>query len=145
MFDIYAERVIDEDINFIFDLFTNVDGYSSFRGVKSAKLLEPGESEKYGLGALRCIHLGAMKFEERIICFERPYRLDYLIEKSSPLPFKHELGSIRLQEDKGKTRVTWISKGTIDIPMLGALVLDKIFERKGNQSFGSLLKQASQR
>ncbi len=145
MFDIFVERVIDKDINYLFDLFANVEGYSSFRGVQSAELLEPGESEKYGLGALRCIHLGAMKIEERITCFEKPYRLDYLIENSSPLPFKHELGSIRLQEDKGKTKVTWISKGTIDIPILGALVLDRIFERKGNQSFGSLLKQASLR
>ena len=145
MFDIYVERVINKDINVIFDLFANVDGYPNFRGIKSAKLLEAGESEKYGLGALRCIYLGAMKFEERITCFERPYRLDYLIENSSPLPFKHELGSIRLQEDKGTSKVTWISKGTIDIPILGTLMLDKIFERKGNQSFGSLLKQASLR
>ena len=144
MFDIYVERVIDKDINTVFEVLADHEGCSQFRGVENAKLLEPGDLEKNGVGALRQIDLGAAKFEERITCFERPHRLDYMIEKSSPLPIKHEQGTITLQEDNGATKVVWISKGTINIPILGALVVDKMFERKGNRAFGSLLKQLSE-
>ena len=49
MFDIYVERVIDKDINYLFDLFANVEGYSSFRGVQSAELLEPANQKNMGL------------------------------------------------------------------------------------------------
>jgi uncharacterized protein YndB with AHSA1/START domain len=143
MFDIHAERVIDKDINAVFEILADHAGYSKFSGVKVAKLLEPGKTEKNGLGALRHIDLGAVRFDERITYFERPNRLDYKIEASSPLPFKHEIGTITLQEENGKTKVTWISKGTITIPILGKFLFDKKFERQGTIGFASLLKQIS--
>ena len=144
MFNIYVERIIEKDINIVFDLLANVDGFSQFRGVKAAKILEPGQPEKYGLGALRHLDSGGVQFDERITRFERPNRLDYKIERSSPLPFRHELGSITLSEAAGGTRVVWISTGTINIPILGRLFLDKKVERQGNRAFGSMLKQISQ-
>jgi uncharacterized protein YndB with AHSA1/START domain len=143
MFDIHVERVIDKDINAVFELLADHGGYSQFSGIKMAKLLEPGKTEKNGLGALRHIDLGSVKFDERITCFERPNRLDYKIEASSPLPFKHEIGTITLQEVNGGTKVIWISKGTITIPILGKFLFDKKFERQGTIGFGSLLKQIS--
>ncbi len=143
MFNIHIERVIDKDINTVFELLADHAGYSQFNGVKVAKLLEPGDTEKNGLGALRHIDLGGVKFDERITCFERPYRLDYKIEASSPLPFKHEIGCITLQDVNGATKVVWISKGRINVPILGRFILDKFFERKGSIGFGSLLKQIS--
>ena len=144
MFNIHVERIIEKDINAVFDVLSEVDGYSKFRGVKTAKLLEPGETEKYGLGALRHVDSGGVQFDERITSFERPTRLDYKIERSSPLPFRHELGSISLSEVAGGTKVVWVSKGRVNIPILGRLFFDKKVERQGNQAFGSLLKQISQ-
>lgn len=143
MFNIYVERLIQKDINTVFEILSDHEGTARFRGVKNVKLLEPGNSERNGVGALRRVDLGVFKFVERITCFERPNRLDYMIEKSSPLPFKHEQGTITLEEVNGATRIVWISKGTINIPILGAPVLDKIFEHNGNKAFGSLLKQLS--
>jgi len=127
----------------VFEILADHEGASQYSGVKNAKLLKPGDSEKNGVGALRYIDLGAFKFDERITCFERPHRLDYMIEKSSPLPFKHDQGTITLEEVNDATKVVWVSKGTINIPILGAFVLDKIFERNGNKAFGSFLKQLS--
>ena len=140
MFNIHVERVIEKDINEVFDLISDHEGYCRFKGVQ-VKLLEEGESERNGLGALRYVDLGFVKFHERITCFERPYRMDYLIEKSSPLPFRHDIGSITFEEVNGGTKVSWISKGTVAIPLLGKLFLDKKFEKMGGQGFGSLLKQ----
>jgi uncharacterized protein YndB with AHSA1/START domain len=88
MFNIYVERVIEKDIEEVFNLLADHEGYSRFK--VDFKLLETGVAERNGLGALRYVDLGGVKFEERITCFERPYRLDYKIEKSSPLPFKHD-------------------------------------------------------
>jgi hypothetical protein len=144
MFNVYAERVIEKDIDTVFDLLADHAGYSRFHGVKVAKLLEPGKTEENGVGALRHIDLGAVKFDERITCFERPIRMDYKIEQSSPFPFRHELGSITLKSIAGGTKVVWVSKGTIAIPLVGRFFLDKKFERQGNQGFGSLLKQIAQ-
>ncbi|MCA0893261.1 SRPBCC family protein [Microbulbifer agarilyticus] len=143
MFDIHVERIIDKDIESVFEILADHTAYARFRGVNGAKLLEPGHTEKNGEGALRYIDLGAIKFAERITCFERPYRLDYKIEKSSPLPFNHDTGSITLSEVEGGTKVTWISRGSINIPVLGKLFLGPLFERKGRRGFGSLLKQIS--
>jgi uncharacterized protein YndB with AHSA1/START domain len=92
MFNIHVERVIEKDIEEVFNVLADHEGYSRFK--VDVKLPEAGEAERNGLGALRSVDL---KFEERITCFERPYRLDYKIEKSSPLPFKHGLGSINLK------------------------------------------------
>ena len=139
MFNIYVERVIEKDIEEVFNLLADHEGYSRFK--VDFKLLETGVAERNVLGALRYVDLGGVKFEERITCFERPYRLDYKIEKSSPLPFKHELGSINLKQVDGGTKVTWISRGTIAIPLLGKYFLDKTFEKKGEEGFGYMLKQ----
>ncbi len=144
MFDIYVERVINKDINAVFELLADHGGLKNFNGVKDSAVLEEGDAEKNGLGALRYVDLGVVNFDERITHFERPHRLDYLIERSSPLPFNHQQGSITLEEHDGGTKVVWISKGTISIPIAGTLVFDKVFESKGKQGFGSLLKQIAQ-
>ena len=144
MFNIVVERVIAKDIHVVFDLLADHGAYKNFSGIKDSVLLKEGDSEKNGLNALRHIDLGVVNFDERITHFERPYRLDYLIERSSPLPFNHQLGSITLEEYDGGTKVVWLSKGTITVPLLGKLLFDNVFERKGKQGFGSLLKQIEQ-
>ncbi len=75
MFDIRIERVIDKPIDRVFETLADHDNYDSFRGVKESRLLEQGQTEKNGLGALRLIDLGSVRFEERITQFERPTRL----------------------------------------------------------------------
>ena len=145
MFNIYVEKIIDKDINTVFDILADHAGYSKFQGVKAAKLLEPGETEKNGLGALRHIDLGAIRFDERITCFEGPPLLDYKIEGSSPLPFRHELGSITLEQIAEGTKVIWVSKGTVPVPILGKFFFDKQVEQQGSRGFGSVLDQIAER
>ncbi|ARN75222.1 SRPBCC family protein [Oceanicoccus sagamiensis] len=141
MFNIYIEQMIARPIEEVFELLADHGAYSTFRGIKRSKLLEQGQSEKNGLGALRYLDLGIVNFDERITCFERPHRLDYKIERSAPLPFNHQLGSIKLEDADGHTKVTWVSKGTITIPLLGKLYFDKKFQTQGEKGFSSLLKQ----
>jgi len=142
MFEIRIERVIGKSIDTVFDIFSDYEGYKRFASVKNAKIMEPGETERNGRGALRHVDLGMIKFDERITCFERPYRLDYKIVKSSPIPIRHKGGTITLIEEGDATKVVWVSRGTIAIPIIGSL-LDGFFERQGNRAFGGLLKQIS--
>ncbi len=141
MFNIRIERVLNKPIADVFDAFADHANYARFRGIKASRLVEDGESEKNGQGALRFLDLGSVQFEERITQFMWPTRLGYLIEKSSPLPFKHEIGEISLTEDGDKTHVVWVSRGRITVPLLGRFYFDGMFERQGVKGFTSLLKQ----
>ena len=145
MFDIHVTKTLNKPIDEVFDLLADHANYQSFRGIKKSRLLEEGHTDKNGEGALRLIDLGSVKLTERITHFDRPNRLDYLIEKSSPLPFKHQVGTITLRAEGDQTHVDWVSKGYIDIPVFGKFMFDPLFESQGAKGFGSLLKQIEQR
>lgn len=143
MFNVKVEKVLKKDITEVFELLAQHDNYSRFKDVSESKLLVKGQDEKNGLGALRMLNFGAIKVHERITHFERPVRLDYLVEKSSPLPIKHQLGSITLEAIDNGTKVTWISKGHIAVPVLGSW-LSKKFEKQVHIGLSSILKQIEQ-
>ena len=45
----------------------------------------------------------------------------YHIEKSSRFSILHTRGEITLQPDGGRTKVTWISEGRMQVPVLDQL------------------------
>ena len=107
MFHIRVERLLNKDIDSVFEALSDHAGYARYAGVKRSVLLQPGEDEKNGTGAVRHVKSDLMEFHERITDFERPTRRGYLILKSSPLPFRHERGEITLTPEGGRTRVVW--------------------------------------
>lgn len=139
MFYIKVEKLINKPAAVVFDFLADHENYSKFPGVDKSELLEQGTSEKNGLGALRKVVLGGITLEERITAFEKPTRLHYLIEKSSPLPFRHDVGEVQLLEEGDKTRVIWISEGHINIPIIGNLIFDKIINKQGAAGFSRTL------
>ena len=140
MFRIKVERLINKPIEEVFDYLADHKNYSKFPSVDKSELLEQGQYEENGQGALRKVALGSIVLEERITAFERPNRLHYQIEKSSPLPFRHDKGEITLQEEGNKTRVIWVSVGHITIPIVGNLIFDKLINKQGASGFGQTLK-----
>jgi len=140
MFNIRVERVVKKHINDVFEVLVAHEDYGQLPGIKSAKLLEHGREERNGEGALREVDLGVLVFQERITHFKRPNQIDYRIESSKPLPVRHDLGEIRLCEEGQFTRVVWTSKGHIQIPILGNLLFDKLFNKQGAAGFHSVLK-----
>lgn len=140
MFRIKVERLLNKPIEEVFQFLADHENYSKFPGVDKSELLEHGRDEKNGLGALRKVVLGSICLEERITAFERPVRLNYLIEKSKPLPFLHDLGDIQLTKEGSKTRVIWISEGHINIPILGNIFFDKLINKQGAAGFVKALK-----
>ena len=139
MFRIHVERVLGKDIDTVFEAISDHAGYVRFPGVSKSLLIEEGRDEKNGTGALRIIGAGRLELTERITRFERPNRMHYQIEKSSPFSVQNTKGEIVLTPEGEQTRVTWISEGHVQVPVLGR-VMDRLAERSFSKAFSSLLK-----
>jgi uncharacterized protein YndB with AHSA1/START domain len=139
MFRIYVERVLNKDIDTVFEAIADHARYDRFPGVSKSVLIEEGKNEKNGTGALRVIGAGRLELTERITRFERPNRMDYRIEKSRPFTVRHTKGEISLQPEGDNTRVIWISEGAVKVPLLGGM-MDRMAERNFSKAFSSLLK-----
>lgn len=144
MFHIHVERTINKEIETVFDALSDHAAYDQFPGVDKSILIEHGQAEKNGKGALRVIGAGALELHERITEFERPFRMHYLIEKSRPFPLDHRRGEITLQRVGDQTRVIWISNGHIKVPLVGH-VLDKLAGKQFSRAFASVLKDIEKR
>lgn len=55
------------------------------------------------------------------------------------VPCPAHKGEIVLQPEGERTRVTWISEGHVQVPLLGR-VLDRFVERSFSRAFNALLK-----
>lgn len=139
MFRIHVERLLAKDIDTVFEAISDHARYDRFPGVDKSLLIEKGKDEKNGTGALRVIGAGRLELTERITQFDRPDRMHYRIEKSKPFSVQHTRGEIVLWAEGGQTRVTWISEGRVQVPLLGP-VMDRLAERSFSRAFSSLLK-----
>jgi hypothetical protein len=125
----------------VFEVLADHARYDRFDGVRRAELVRPGERDRNGLGAVRWVWLGPLRFEEEIIAFEPPTQLDYRIRGVRGLPFRHQGGSIRLAPADGGTDVVWTSSFEIPIPVVGGL-LDRIFALQLARGFGGVLERS---
>lgn len=94
MFRIHVERVLGKDIDSVFEAISDHARYVRFPGVSKSLLIAEGRDEKNGTGALRIIGAGRLELTERITRFERPNRMHYQIEKSSPFSVQHTKGRL---------------------------------------------------
>jgi uncharacterized protein YndB with AHSA1/START domain len=104
----------------VFDLLADHDNYDRFRGIRRSELLREGDPAPNGVGAMRLVLSGPIRFEEEITRFERPSKLDYLIVKINA-PYEHEGGRIRLSEEDGGTRADWTSVFSVPTPLVGGI------------------------
>lgn len=147
MFKIKVERIIKKPIDEVFEALSDHASYGSFKAVGVAKLVTEGDKERNGIGALRTIQTGPVKFWERITAFERPTHMQYKIEKARPVKMQHDKGIIDLKDlGDGSTRVTWVSEGRIvvPLPLIGRL-LDRKMQKQGTVGFSSILKAIESR
>lgn len=147
MFKIKVERIVKKPINDVFEALSDHAGYGSFKAVGAAKLVTTGDEERNGVGALRVIQTGPVKFWERITAFERPTHMQYKIEKAKPIKMKHNKGVIDLKDlGDGTTHVTWVSEGRLmlPLPLIGRL-FDRQMQKQGTVGFSSILKSIESR
>jgi hypothetical protein len=134
---IRVERMIAAPRERVFEVLTDHANYDRFRGIRGSILLRKGEPPPNGLGALRRILIGPLKFEEEITLYEEPARFDYLIVQIN-VPFDHQGASIRLKETDGGTHVEWTS--TFRVRSLLAPVIERIWSFSLGRGFRGVLK-----
>jgi uncharacterized protein YndB with AHSA1/START domain len=116
-----VEKTIQAPIEQVFDLLTDHANYKQFRGIRDSELLREGEPAPNGVGALRRVDVGRLRFEEEITHYESPVRMDYLIRRINA-PLEHEGGSIRLEPTDQGTRAEWTSTFRVTARGVGGLV-----------------------
>lgn len=116
-----TERTIEAPIGDVFELLTDHANYKQFSGISDSELLREGEADRNGVGAMRRVTVGPIRFEEEITAFERPARMGYLIRKVN-VPLEHEGGTIRLEAIDDATRVVWESTFRFTTPGIGGLI-----------------------
>jgi hypothetical protein len=136
---IRLDKTLAAPIDGVFELLSDHGNYDRFLGITSSELLREGEGEPNGLGALRSIALGPIRFEEEITAFERPRRMDYLIRRVN-LPVDHDGGRIMLEPNGAGTRVLWISTFGVPLRWVGE-PLGLLFAGTLRLGFLSMLEQ----
>jgi uncharacterized protein YndB with AHSA1/START domain len=117
---ITAERTIRAPIGEVFDILTDHANYKDFPGIRDSELVREGDTDRDGVGALRPVFFGPIRFEEEITAYERPARMDYLIVGIN-VPFEHRGGSMRFEDTGDGTRVVWTSTFRMPLPVVGGL------------------------
>ena len=140
---IRVERRLDAPPDGVFEILADHARYDRFDGIRRSELVEPGDSAPNGLGAVRWLWLGPLRFEEEITVFEPPRRLDYLIRDVRTLPFRHEGGSIRLDPDGTGTHAVWTSSFEIPVPLVGRAA-DRFFSARLERGFGHVLERSAE-
>jgi uncharacterized protein YndB with AHSA1/START domain len=140
---IRVERRLDAPPDAVFEVIADHARYDRFDGIRRSELVEPGGPVPNGLGAVRWIWLGPLRFEEEITAFEPPHRLDYLIRDVRTLPLRHEGGSIQLAPDGAGTQAVWTSSFEVPVPLVGSAI-DRIFSLRLERGFGHVLERSAE-
>jgi uncharacterized protein YndB with AHSA1/START domain len=138
-----VERRLDAPPEGVFEIVTDHARYDRFDGIRRSELVRPGDPAPNGVGAVRWIWLGPLRFEEEITGFEPPRLLEYMIRDVKTLPFRHAGGSIRLEPDGGGSRAVWTSSFEIPIPLVGR-AMDRIFMRELARGFARVLERSAE-
>lgn len=122
MHTVTVTRTIDAPIERVFALLADGPGYKQIapRAMRSATLVRPGVTEKFGVGALREFDARIFWFREEITGFDAPNRIDYIIRASRP-HMEHQGGSFQLDTTPSGTHVTWTSTYRLPTPLIGGL------------------------
>jgi len=140
---IRIERRLDAPPDAVFAILADHARYDRFDGIRRSVLVNPGDPDPNGLGAVRRVWVGPLRFEEEITAFEPPRRLDYLIRDVKPFPFRHEGASIRLEPDGAGTHAVWTSSFEIPIPVIGR-AMDRIFQGQLKRGFAHMLERSAE-
>ena len=140
---IRVERRLHPPPDAVFEIIADHARYDRFDGIRRSELVQPGGPAPNGVGAVRWIWLGPLRFEEEITAFEPPHRLDYLIRDVRALPFRHEGGSIRLASDGVGTHAVWTSTFEVPVPLVGSAI-DRVFSLLLARGFGHVLERSAE-
>ena len=143
MASIRIQRSLAAPIDHVFELLSDHADYRSFDGITGSELVREGDTERNGLGAVRRIAAGPIRFDEEITEFDRPSRMGYLIREVN-LPLRHHGGLITLQSTAAGTDVVWTSTFDATVPLISRPLGAAMAAILG-RSFSAMLTQVEKR
>ncbi|NKF22919.1 SRPBCC family protein [Solimonas marina] len=116
---LHFEERIQAPVETVFDFLAEHQNFAALFGGHCTRIrvgTDPAEAN--GIGSVRRIGPGPLSFDEEIVAFERPARIDYTIIRGGPL--KNHLGSIRLTPTAdGGTALDYVIRFDGRLPGLG--------------------------
>lgn len=147
MVSIQVEHWFPASRSLVFEHVSDHERFLAAPGL-TCRVVTPGEGQRDGLGAIREVRTGGMRFRETITAFDPVQRYDYHIDGlwllGVRLALRHEGGSLEFADLANGTRVRWKSTLAIDTRVIGGF-LERDFQARATHAFASLLRQASQR
>lgn len=142
-------RTIAAPVKTVFQGLTDHASYSRFQGIQHASLLKTGPEIRDGVGAMRRIEAGRIRFQEEITEYVLPDNgedgfMSYLIVKTN-LPIVHQGGRMQfIAVDDNNTKVVWKTTFDCTVPIVGQLMANRMLIPQTQKMFGSMLKQFAQ-
>ena len=138
---IRLEMELGAPVEGVFEAMTDHGRYDRLRPISASELIRVGTADQNGVGAVRRLRAGLLRFDEEITAYEWPRRLDYVIVDVN-VPLEHEGGSIRFEPSETGTRVDWRSTFRITTPIVGG-ALGAAFAVGLKRSFTRMLEDAA--
>lgn len=133
---------IEAPIESVFEFLSDHQNFASLFGGHCTRIRVGDDStELNGVGSTRRIGPGPLSFDEKIVAFERPSRIDYTIVRGGPL--KNHLGSIQLRSVDGGTALDYVIHFDGKLPGLGtasALALKAAWKQKARKALATLTR-----
>lgn len=138
--EVHFRERIHAPIASVFEFLSQHPNFASLFG-GSCAVVRAGDDprEPNGVGSVRRIGPGPLSFDEQIVAFERPTRLDYTIVRGGPL--KNHLGTITLTADGADTALDYVIRFDGKLPGVGALVARALrfgWQRCARQAFARI-------
>ncbi|MDA3646283.1 SRPBCC family protein [Saccharopolyspora indica] len=143
MHTLTATRTVPAPIGVVFDACADHEKLAQVPLIRSCELTRHGDAEKNGLGAVREVDCGLLRFREEITGFDRPHRMEYRIRESRPA-LDHTFGRIELAEVPDGTLIVWTTVFGVRVPVVGKLV-DAAFGIALEIAFGLILRNVAKR
>jgi uncharacterized protein YndB with AHSA1/START domain len=138
---IRVEMKLEAPVEGVFEAMADHGRYDRFRPISASELIRAGAPDRNGVGAVRRLRAGLLRFDEKITAYEWPRRLDYRIIAVN-IPLEHDGGSIRFEPTESGTNVLWTSTFRITTPLVGSL-LGAAFGIGLKRSFAQMLEDAA--
>jgi hypothetical protein len=103
----------------VYRLLADVATWPSWSGHKTTELVERGEGDGDGVGAVRILRRGGVRSREQIVELVPDRRLGYVL--LSGLPLRDYRANVDLTPERGGTAIRWYSDFEAKLPGTGWL------------------------
>lgn len=116
---LHIEHRFASPVDQVFEFFADHEQFGRIWPGQTRRVRD-GELEANGVGSVREVRVGPVRFEETTVALERPQRLEYTITRGSPL--KNHYGRIAFLPDGSGCRIDYHIEFDGRWPLIGRLI-----------------------